>query len=58
MTASRRSAGAAGAAGIPRDTPGLFVIGFDNINGPGAGTIGGVGPFARDIARRITGRRQ
>ena len=44
--------------GIPRDTPGLFVIGFDNINGPGAGTIGGVGPFARDIARQITGRRQ
>ena len=44
--------------GIPRDTPGLFVLGFDNINGPGAGTIGGVGPFARDIARQITGRRQ
>ena len=43
---------------IPRDTPGLFVIGFDNINGPGAGTIGGVSPFARDIARQITGRRQ
>ncbi|MGV0433910.1 NAD(P)-binding domain-containing protein [Corynebacterium ureicelerivorans] len=44
--------------GIPRDTPGLFVLGFDNINGPGAGTIGGVSPFARDIARQITGRRQ
>ena len=44
--------------GIPRETPGLFVLGFDNINGPGAGTIGGVSPFARDIARQITGRRQ
>ena len=44
--------------GIPRETPGLFVLGFDNINGPGAGTIGGVSPFARDIARQITGRHQ
>lgn len=39
--------------GLPRDTPGLYVLGFDNINGPGAGTIGGVSPFARDIARNI-----
>lgn len=39
--------------GLPRDTPGLYVLGFDNINGPGAGTIRGVSPFARDIAARI-----
>ena len=44
--------------GIPRDTPGLFVLGFDNINGPGAGTIGGVSPFAREIARQIAGPNQ
>lgn len=39
------------------DTPGLYVLGFDSLNGPGAGTIGGVSPFARDIARRIMGKR-
>lgn len=38
------------------DTPGLFVLGFDSLNGPGAGTIGGVSPFARDIASRIAGK--
>ena len=38
------------------NTPGLFVLGFDSLNGPGAGTIGGVSPFARDIARRIAGK--
>ena len=37
------------------DTPGLFVLGFDSLNGPGAGTIGGVSPFARDIAKQIVG---
>lgn len=42
--------------GLDPDTPGLYVLGFDNLNGPGAGTIGGVSPFARDIARKITGK--
>lgn len=39
--------------GLDRQTPGLYVLGFDGLNGPGAGTIGGVSPFARDIAREI-----
>lgn len=41
--------------GLPLDTPGLYVLGFDRLNGPGAGTIGGVSPFARDIAARVAG---
>lgn len=44
--------------GLDRDTPGLYVLGFDRLNGPGAGTIGGVSPFARDIARKIVGTDQ
>ena len=39
--------------GLDPDTPGLHVLGFDGLNGPGAGTIGGVSPFAREIARQI-----
>lgn len=39
--------------GLDRDIEGLFVMGYDSLNGPGAGTIGGVSPFARDTARAI-----
>ena len=38
---------------LDRETPGVYVLGFDGLNGPGAGTIGGVSPFAREIAREI-----
>lgn len=41
--------------GLPLDAPNLHVVGFDSLNGPGAGTIGGVSPFAREVARRIAG---
>lgn len=39
--------------GLPLSTPNLHVVGFDTLGGPGAGTIGGVSPFAREVARRI-----
>lgn len=42
--------------GLDRETPGVYVLGFDGLNGPGAGTIGGVSPFAREIAREIAKR--
>lgn len=41
--------------GLGRDTPGLWFVGYNDINGPGAGTLGGVSPFARDVARAIAG---
>ena len=39
--------------GLSRDTPGLWFVGYNGINGPGAATLGGVSPFARDVARAI-----
>ncbi|MCG7277819.1 NAD(P)/FAD-dependent oxidoreductase [Corynebacterium imitans] len=42
--------------GLDRDTPGLWFVGYNDINGPGAGTLGGVSPFARDVARAIAAR--
>lgn len=42
--------------GLPLDLPNLHVVGFDALGGPGAGTIGGVGPFAREVASQIARR--
>lgn len=42
--------------GIDRGTPGLWFVGYNSINGPGAATLGGVSPFARDVARAIAAR--
>lgn len=39
--------------GLRRDTPGLWFMGYNDINGPGAATLGGVSPFAREVARAI-----
>ncbi len=45
------------ARGVDPATPGLFFLGFDSLSppggGPGAGTVGGVAPFAREVARQV-----
>ena len=43
--------------GLDRNTPGLWFVGYNHINGPGAATLGGVSPFARDVAQAVAGRR-
>ena len=43
--------------GLDRSTPGLWFVGYNRINGPGAATLGGVSPFARDVAQAVAGRR-
>lgn len=50
------------ARGLEPGAPGVYPLGFDTLGppggGPGAGTIGGVAPFARSVAKHIAQAQQ